>query len=294
MKEQSSVSCLLVNQQDKEWGTTVSTVGCQHIHPRTCCFPANSPQANSFSTETGRILDEYQIIYITGGQGTFQSSSCPPTRIGSGQMILLFPGEWHTYQPNPATGWYEHWIGFSGSVMDQLVAKGFFTPANPIFNVGLEEQIVNLYHQATALAQAGRSGYQQLLAGIVQLLLGYTFAEGRENVDEDSEARLMRAKQYVQEHYTDEITIADLAAMSEMSPSSFRQRFKEYTGLSPINYIKEVRLERSKELLVNTQLTSKEIAYSTGFNTPYYFSIVFKQSVGMSPLEFRSMSQRRI
>ena len=209
-------------------------------------------------------------------------------------MILLFPGEWHTYQPNPATGWYEHWIGFSGSVMDQLVAKGFFTPANPIFNVGFEEQIVNLYHQATALAQTGRSGYQQLLAGIVQLLLGYTFAEGRENVDEDSEARLMRAKQYVQEHYTDEITIADLAAMSEMSPSSFRQRFKEYTGLSPINYIKEVRLERSKELLVNTQLTSKEIAYSTGFNTPYYFSIVFKQSVGMSPLEFRSMSQRRI
>ena len=105
------------------------------------------------------------------------------------------------------------------------------------------------------------------------------------------EARLMRAKRYVQEHYSEDITPEDMASQAEMGLTFFRQNFKAYTGFTPINYIKEVRIARSKELLVNTQFSSKEIAYSTGFNTPYYFSIQFKQSVGLSPLEFRNMSK---
>ena len=57
-------------------------------------------------------------------------------------MILLFPGEWHTYSPDTETGWHEHWIGFNGSAMDHLVEKGFFVPSNPIYDIGFNEQIV--------------------------------------------------------------------------------------------------------------------------------------------------------
>lgn len=291
MKETTSVNYLLVSQQDREWGTTVSTVGHQHILPGAPYPSNNHPHLYLFSTEHGRILNEYQIIYITGGQGLFQSSHCQPTKVVGGQMILLFPGEWHTYSPDSKTGWYEHWIGFSGSAMDALVAKGFFSPSSPIFDIGFHEQIVLLYHQAASIAQKERTGFQQQLAGIVQMLLGFTFAQGRKNVEEDMEARLMRAKRYVQEHYNEDITPEDMASRAEMGLTSFRQNFKAYTGFTPNNYIKEVRIARSKELLINTQLSSKEIAYSVGFNTPYYFSIQFKRSVGLSPLEYRCMSR---
>ena len=290
MEEPTSVNYLLVSQQDMEWGTTVSTVGHQHISPHSPYPSTNHPSLYLFSTSQGRILNEYQIIYIIGGQGMFQSSHCRPVKVRSGQMILLFPGEWHTYSPDTETGWHEHWIGFNGSAMDHLVEKGFFVPSNPIYDIGFNEQIVQLYHQAASIAQEERPGFQQQLAGIVQMLLGFTFAQTRQGHGENHEEQLAVAKQYVLKHFHEDITPEDMAAKAGMSLSQFRHHFKAYTGFSPHSYIMHVRLNKSKELLVNTDMSSKEIAYTVGFNTPYYFSIHFKRVVGISPMDYRRMA----
>ena len=67
MEEPTSVNYLLVSQQDMEWGTTVSTVGHQRISPHSPYPSTNHPSLYLFSTSQGRILNEYQIIYIIGG-----------------------------------------------------------------------------------------------------------------------------------------------------------------------------------------------------------------------------------
>lgn len=61
------------------------------------------------------------MLYITEGEGTFRSSHQSETRIKEGDIFLLFPGERHSYHPNPETGWKSYWIGFKGKNVDDRV-----------------------------------------------------------------------------------------------------------------------------------------------------------------------------
>ena len=153
------------------WGLTVSTVGYQHIAPGEAYPPKGHPQAYSFQAGRGRVLDEYQFVYISRGRGVFESKSLGQATVGEGDLFLLFPGEWHSYRPDETTGWDEYWIGFKGLNIDSRVSNGFFLPREPIFHVGLSEDIVQLYRNAIAIASEQSIGFQQMLGGEANMLL---------------------------------------------------------------------------------------------------------------------------
>ena len=173
METSAHIKYLLANEQDNRWGVVVTTTGYQIIEPQTSYPPSNHPVRYLFSVEKGRLLNEYQLIYISRGDGQFVSASHKETSFeGGGKFILLFPGEWHSYRPSPKTGWHEYWIGFTGPDIDRKVGAKFLDPHRPLFNVGYHEDIINLYKLALRTAQEQGSGFQQILAGIVNLLLG--------------------------------------------------------------------------------------------------------------------------
>lgn len=74
-----------------------------------------------FNTQKGRVLREYQFVYITKGRGVFSSENTPEKPLCRGRLIVLFPGQWHTYHPYRQTGWNEYYIGFEGPVIDNLM-----------------------------------------------------------------------------------------------------------------------------------------------------------------------------
>lgn len=82
-------------------------------------------------------------------------------------------------------------------------------------------------------------------------------------------------------------TAAQLAEVCGMNPSSFRQRFKNKTGKSLHTYIEEVRLNRAKAFLTDSQLSMKEIAYELGFTHQATFSSSFRRAIGMTPSDYR-------
>jgi len=82
-------------------------------------------------------------------------------------------------------------------------------------------------------------------------------------------------------------TAAQLAAVCGMNPSTFRQRFKQTTGKSLHAYVEEVRLNRAKAFLTDSELSMKEIAYELGFTHQATFSSSFRRVVGLSPSEYR-------
>ena len=91
-------------------------------------------------------------------------------------MFLLFPGEWHSYHPNPHTGWKSHWIGFKGKNMDDRVTAGFLTPEKPIYHVGYSFVLEGLYQRALDEATKENAYSQQLMAGIVNHLIGMMYS----------------------------------------------------------------------------------------------------------------------
>jgi AraC-like DNA-binding protein len=293
-KDSVHIKYLITNERDVQWGLSVSSVGFQHVKPGDAYPPQNHPTHYLFSTEKGRVLEDYHLLYITRGQGKFLSTHCKKSDVEEGKMFLLFPGEWHTYQPDTTTGWDEYWIGFRGLTIDSRMDKDFFNIQKPIFNVGIQQDIIQLYRQAITIAGEQKIGFQQMLAGIVNLLLGYAYSYDKQSSIEDMRAtkQINKAKVIILDKLYTAITPEEIALQVNMSYSYFRRLFKKHTGFSPSQYIIELRIQKGKELLTNTDMTSQEIAYEIGFDNPNYFCTLFKKKTGKNPFKYREYTQR--
>jgi len=282
---------LLASERDLLWGLTVSTVGYEEIAPGDPYPTKGHADGYYFDVKRGRVLNEYQLLYNPEGEGIFQSEHCPEKRLGPGDMFLVFPGVWHTYHPLAHTGWKSHWIGFRGRNMDDRVKAGFLSPAKPIYHVGYSGTIETLYNSAYRHAMEEAAFSQQVMAGIVNLLIGQMYSLERNiqlNKNQTQVDMIRRAQMRIRESLESSLSIQELAESLGVSYSNFRKLFKEYTGLSPAVYQQELRLLRAKELLSTTDLTIKEIAYRLSFDSPDYFSAKFKAKMGCKPSEMKN------
>ena len=283
---------MLASERDLLWGLTVTTIGYEEIEPGDEYPTHGHADGYYFNLESGRELNEYQLLYIAEGRGTFHSHTVPTAQLREGDLFLLFPGEWHSYSPSPTTGWKSYWIGFKGRNMDDRVRAGFLTPTKPIYHVGFSDDIVHLYKEAyeTALCEAAYS--QQVLAGLVNHIIGVMYSLERNielNRNQAHVDMVNRARLEIREHLESSLTIQQVAQDLGVSYSNFRKLFKEYTGISPATYQQDLRLQRAKELLSTTDMSVKEIAYRLNFESPDYFSAKFKIKTGRRPSELRSV-----
>lgn len=98
----------------------------------------------------------------------------------------------------------------------------------------------------------------------------------------------IKIKQYVENHLVEDITIADLAIFVNKSVRQLQRMCKAETGLSPLQYITILKLEKAGQYIVNSHETIAEIAYLHGFSDPSYFGSVFKKYFGKTPMEYRN------
>ncbi|MEA4983605.1 MAG: AraC family transcriptional regulator [Paludibacter sp.] len=287
-----NINYMVTSEEDELWGLTVTTVGHQQIEGNDIYPPKDHPSGYYFNPDKGRILNEFQLLYITDGNGvfTFGSNDRQTCFITEGKMFFLMPGVWHSYKPIEKSGWNEYWIGFKGDIIDKIVEEGFFLNRPPVFNIGLNERIVDLYHKAIEIANEERAGYQQALSGIVMHILGlmYYRDKTRDFEDENLIQKMNKAKVIMRESVYKSITPEDIARSLNISYSGFRRAFKEFTGTSPSKYMVELKLNEAKLLLSTTSQSVKEIAYSLNYENPDYFPVFFKKRTGLTPLEYRN------
>lgn len=284
-----SFKYLLVNAKDKKFGLTVDAVGFQPIVPRTLYPSTEHPKGYYFNPEKGRILSKYAIIYISKGKGIFSSDSTRRRKVSKGDVIILFPNQWHTYSPLPESGWNEYYICFTGHIIDDIVANGFLSPRNQVLNVGVHEYLVVLFNDAIRVAKEDKGAVQQNLAGIVLNILGaiLSFAQNKEFETRESAEKIERAKIIMIENLNKNIDILDIAKSLCISYSLFRKTFKEYTGFAPSQFLQELKIRKAKELLKETDYSIKEIVDELNFSSYEYFVSSFKKRVGSTPAKYR-------
>ncbi|MDO4552625.1 MAG: response regulator [Bacillota bacterium] len=96
------------------------------------------------------------------------------------------------------------------------------------------------------------------------------------------------AKKYIQDHFNEvDLSLNSVARHVNMSACYFSVVFKKETGVTFINYLTQVRIEKARELLRSSKLKSYEISYQVGYNNPTYFSTVFKKLTGVSPVDYK-------
>lgn len=97
-----------------------------------------------------------------------------------------------------------------------------------------------------------------------------------------------RAKEYIMTHYQKDISLDDVSREVDISPYYFSKLFKEATGDNFIEYLTNLRIDKAKDLLDNTELSMKEICVQVGYANPNYFSRIFKKNVGVTPTEYKT------
>ncbi|MDD6137444.1 MAG: helix-turn-helix domain-containing protein [Lachnospiraceae bacterium] len=98
------------------------------------------------------------------------------------------------------------------------------------------------------------------------------------------------ALEYIKENYNKDISLVDVAREVDISPYYFSKVFKDETGHNFIEYLTNLRIEKAKELLLQTDLSMKEICLMVGYADPNYFSRNFKKNVGVTPTEYKENS----
>ncbi|MEY3437404.1 MAG: hypothetical protein RL335_1860 [Bacteroidota bacterium] len=287
-----NIKYLVTNTSDELWGLYITTIGFQSIQANTKYPPKTHPSSYWFSPDTGRRLNEFQILYITNGEGIFESSNCKPVKVEAGSLIILFPNEWHTYKPIKQKGWEEYWIGCKGIFMENLIQEQFISKQDPVINIGLNEQVIGLFKQGIEIASFQKTAYQQMLAGITFHLVSYIFYINKNNAFRDKEAiqLIERARVLMREHPEGYGSPQTIAKKLNISYSWFRRIFKHYTGLSPAQYMLEIKIQKSKELLNSSSLSIKEIAFTLNFLNVSYFVTFFKTKTGMRPGDYRKQA----
>ncbi len=98
---------------------------------------------------------------------------------------------------------------------------------------------------------------------------------------------IKKSIKYIQSHYMDDLILADVAAYIHVSATYFSYLFKKSTGMKFIDYIKEIRMKKACEYLLDTDMKIKEIGELVGIPNRKYFSKLFKEHMGMSPQDYK-------
>ena len=154
-------------------------------------------------------------------------------------------------------------------------------------------QAVECMKEMAALRERAPSGYEwEVLAGLSRIWSvifrsceGIT--AGQENVSHADRQIQRDMVSFIFSHYTDPLTLGEIAASGNVSRSKCCLIFKKYLGESPIDFVNAYRLEKSCLALVNTSGSITQIALDCGFNNPSYFTKMFSKKYGCTPSEYR-------
>lgn len=285
----ATIKYLFTRKQDNLWGITTRTVGMQDVAPGSTYPSGEHPGTYLFRPDKGRVLREFQIVYIIKGSGWFVSAHQPKRPLRAGDAVILYPHEWHNYAPDPQTGWSEAWIGFTGRMGEELVGNFFPDKSNPIHRVGVDDTLCAAFEKAYEVAERQLPAYQQQLVGYATLIVSSIYARSIQMPylnNPDGEG-ISLAMNYMRQNLHLGLRMEDIAAQSGMGYSKFRRTFKDYTGFSPAQYFLRLKMERAKEYLLSTTLSCKEIAFRLGFDSASYFNKMFRLYQGQPPAEYR-------
>ena len=280
------------NPQEVDNQFYCTTVGSQVCEPNGV-YPVSQDHPEKFNfTLRGRILEDYQFVYIVNGEGWFESLSCPKTKVKAVDIMVLFPGERHNYRPDENVGWHEYWIGFHADGQAEEIISKLFSRKDPVLRLGLDDRLIFIYNTIISLAHFERKGSQEAIAGWLKALAHQVYYDkiNYDTLHKKHNQTVLDAQILIREHLEEHISPNEVAQRLGVSYSLLREQFRTVTGVSMANYSFQQRLNKAKNLLSSTNKSIKEISYAVGYNSISRFCCFFKEHVGITASEYRANS----
>lgn len=256
------------------------------------------PRLYHFNWSEGRTLPEFALIMITTGGGKFESQASGSVNLRAGQTILLFPGLWHRYQPDPRTGWTEKWIHFNGPMSYQLLDQQVFLPDRPVVTprnpVAAEHALDNLLeriHGDTASNSLLLS--LEAAAVLAQVLPDAPLLASRSRAADSGhqDAVVIKALDYIWTRSHTVLSVSEVTTAVGVNRRRLERHLRAALGHSVLDEIINCRFSRAERLLRSTDLPLESITVRAGFGSKENMRQVFMTRTGMSPAAYRQHHQ---
>lgn len=246
---------------------------------------AGHSDSDNFDLHSRGGTRDWLIVFTLEGYGRY--ARLP---VGPGDLVLIAPGtpydsadapaspvwrsKWAHFNPRPH--WLDllHWPEFTPGLMHLATDSETRDTLTSLFT-----RMVDYWDDRIPRKMLSMNMLEQILlqcAGINPLAVGSRI-----------DLRLRTAIDYIRQNIAYEISVADLARISGLSPSRFAHIFSAAFGISPQKYIEDRRIELARQRLFLSRRSIREIAAEAGFKDQLYFSRRFRKYTGLSPSEFR-------
>lgn len=268
---------------DRSTPLLITSVG--NIRPRS---------AQKFFTTRPEGREDYQLLYVADGRVYFEFDGQRQT-IEKGNMVLYWPGESQYYEMFSSEQAEFYWVHFTGYDVERLLAEWEIPHDQNVFWVGTASDYRWMFHQMIRELQIRHSRYEEVLRMNLHhlfLLIRRHMTEAEEETGPDFHGEIIQALTWIDRHWREPISIEEYATRNRMTSCWFRQKFKRYTGVSPMQYITNLRITNAMNLIENTDYNISQIAYAVGYENPAYFRRLFHKHTGMSPSEYKKEKRK--
>jgi AraC-like DNA-binding protein len=206
-----------------------------------------------------------------------------------GQAFLVdIPGKHRYYLPQTSDSWEFYYILFRPhNLLEHW--ESFVSQQGPIVQIAKESSVVHFLQEAFYAASSNRITDGFIASSIVyQFVMELLrFSNASKKLKTSWPLKIQHAVDYLEKNYDQLQSLEEIAQSVGLSKYHFIRSFTKATGLTPIEYLTKIRMEKSIEYLRQTHLSIDEIARKIGYSNGSYYTKVFRQWVGFPPGEFR-------
>ena len=268
-----------------------------------------TPLWKEYPYVTAHLHEEAEFTRIEKGSCTYQIH-LETYEVEEGDLIFIPPAVLHAIsnekEERMQSETYVFHMDFLGAKAADICAIRYLNPLMnqkliPPFVIKkghpLYEKAADLFEDINVEYDKKTPGYEIVIKSYLLQLVAALIPYCTRNTEADAiltehAKKLKEVLSYIDAHYMEELTISGLAGICFFSEYYFMRFFKKYMGMSCVQYIKNVRLERAADQFENGEKNTLEVALSCGFSNLSYFHREFKKKYGMTPKRFISLSAR--
>lgn len=250
------------------------------------------PKAKYHSINKEKGTDYCMLIYCTNGRGWFSISGKERREILPNEYVILPANIPYTFAADENDPWTIYWLHFKGTLADQFIPYPIIPRPILCSNTSRIQDRIDLFNELyTNFSMAHIKEFMictsmclyPFLASFIHIEQ-YRYHMQKQQKEQEFSVQVIH---YMQENITQNLSLTKLAEHFKYSVSRFSSLFLKETGVSPISYFIQLKIQKACQYIELTNLKFYEIANLLGFDEPAYFTRTFTKVMGYPPSEYR-------